>query len=133
MTQPLAFENQAEVSRRQILRGFLVGGAGFAALGVLPACTAKSTTTDSEDDNAAAAAIPGGTITWAKDEEATQLDPTSSTLGSSWEMHHILYDTLVMVDGTFTIVPGLAEKWETPSPTEYTFTLRSGAKFSNGR
>ena len=139
MTQPVAFETLTDVSRRRVLRGLLVGGAGLAAAGLLPGCTAKSesgngtgTTTESGEESSASP-IPGGTIIWAKDEEATQLDPTSSQLGSSWELHHILYDTLVMVDGEFNIEPGLAESWETPSPTEYVFTLREGVKFSNGR
>ena len=137
MTQPTLFDALSDLNRRQVLRGLLVGGAGVAAAGVLPGCTAKSgtgtTQAGEEASDTSASPIPGGTITWAKDEEATQLDPTSSQLGSSWELHHILYDTLVMVDGEFNIVPGLAESYESPSPTEYVFTLRQNAKFSNGR
>ena len=133
MTKPVPVP-LSDVSRRQVLRGLLIGGTGVAGLGLLPGCTAKTdTSTGSDEQTRSTSPVPGGTITWAKDEEATQLDPTSSQLGSSWELHHLLYDTLVMVDGEFNIVPGLAESYESPSPTEYVFTLRKGTKFSNGR
>ena len=75
----------------------------------------------------------GGTVTWAKPVEATALDPTTALLGPSWELHHLVYDSLVGLDEQLNVVPSLATEWEVTSPTEYVFTLRPGVKFSNGR
>lgn len=44
----------------------------------------------------------------------------------------LLYETLVQQDYNLEVIPFLAEKWETPSPTTYIFQLRKDARFSNG-
>jgi len=44
-----------------------------------------------------------------------------------------VYETLVKLDQSGKIVPGLAEKWTvSPDGKTYTFTLRSGVKFTSG-
>lgn len=44
-----------------------------------------------------------------------------------------LYDSLITVDGSGSLVPQLAESWTvSPDATEATFTLRADAKFSDG-
>jgi len=80
-----------------------------------------------------AMAAPGGTITWGKSIEATMLDPHTALVGSSWQLQFLVYETLTAMGDGFTVKPGLAESWETPSPTEYIFKLRDGVTFSNGR
>jgi peptide/nickel transport system substrate-binding protein len=78
-------------------------------------------------------AASGGQIIWGKSIEATMLDPHTALVGSSWQLQFLVYETLTSMGDGFTVQPGLAESWETPSPTEYIFTLRKGVTFSNGR
>jgi peptide/nickel transport system substrate-binding protein len=126
------FDAPARVSRRSVLRGMLVGSAALGGAGVLAACGRREesgTTTAAAD----AAAQRGGTIVWGKPAEATLLDPTTGGVGSSMELFQIVYDPLIAVDGELELIPALATSWESPSPTEYRFTLREGVRFSNGR
>lgn len=80
-----------------------------------------------------AAAAGGGRLVWGKSIEATMLDPHTALVGSSWQLQFLVYETLTSMEDGFRVAPGLAESWETPSPTEYVFTLRQGVRFSNGR
>lgn len=80
----------------------------------------------------AALAATGGTITWARPTETVLMDPHSSSLGTSWELQHLAYDSLLRMDDNLKIQPSLAEAWEWKSNT-LVFTLRSGVKFANGR
>lgn len=126
------FHAPAGVSRRSVLRGFLVGGAVVATPGLLTACGER----ESAGTAAATSTIEttrGGTIVWGKPLEATLLDPTTGGVGSSMELFQIVYDGLVGVDGDLQLVPGIASRWEQASPTEYVFTLRDDVRFSNGR
>lgn len=104
------------LSRRAVMRTGLAA-LGATALGALPSRLARAA---------------GGTLTWAKPLEATSLDPHTSILGSSWQLLHLVYDSLVDVDGELNPIPGIAESWEQESPTSYVFTLREGVRFSDG-
>jgi len=76
----------------------------------------------------------GGTfIRWSA--EPSTLDPVMSTDAASHEIITKLFDALVQYKpGTTEIEPGLAKSWDvTPDALEYTFYLRSGVKFHNGR
>jgi len=76
----------------------------------------------------------GGTfVRWAS--EPSTLDPALSTDQASHEILTKLFDALVQfAPGTTEIEPGLAESWDVSSDgTVYTFTLREGVKFHNGR
>ena len=49
-------------------------------------------------------------------------------------MTGLVYDNLVSIDQDLKLQPGLAESWTvTPDNLTYTFKLRKGAKFHNGR
>ncbi len=80
-----------------------------------------------------AVSASGGTITWAKPDEAQSLDPHTDFNGNTWKFFFPVYDTLVTVGETVDIQPGIAESWEQVSPTTYIFQLRRNAAFSNGR
>ncbi|MCK2220175.1 ABC transporter substrate-binding protein [Actinomadura sp. ATCC 31491] len=64
---------------------------------------------------------------------ATGYDPQLADVASTWQLLSLSYETLVTIGPDFSVQPLLAEKWETPSPTEYVFHLRPGVTFSNGR
>ncbi|MGP4019576.1 ABC transporter substrate-binding protein [Saccharopolyspora sp. 5N708] len=63
----------------------------------------------------------------------TGLDPQLAEVATSWQLLSLSYETLVEMGPGFRIDPGLAESWETPSPTRYVFRLRPGVTFANGR
>lgn len=65
--------------------------------------------------------------------EVNGLDPQTAETSRSWMIMSLAHETLVDLDENFEPVPALAESWEIVSPTEYVFTLREDAMFSNGR
>jgi len=75
----------------------------------------------------------GPSITWGKSIEVSMIDPHTALVGSAWQLQYLVYETLVQMGDNFETLPGLAESWDTPSPTTYVFHLREGVKFSNGR
>lgn len=60
------------------------------------------------------------------------IDPHWSTLGSQAEALRHIYDTLVDVDDTLQLQPGLAESWEAVDDTTWDFKLREGVTFHDG-
>ena len=62
------------------------------------------------------------------------LDPGLSTDVPTGEVVSLLFDNLTQFDADARLVPGLARAWETdPAGRVYTFHLRSGATFHDGR
>jgi peptide/nickel transport system substrate-binding protein len=76
----------------------------------------------------------GGTFVRWQSEPST-LDPVMSTDQASHEIITKVFDALVQfAPGTTEIEPGLAESWDVSADgTVYTFTLREGVMFHNGR
>ncbi|SEF81438.1 peptide/nickel transport system substrate-binding protein [Nonomuraea solani] len=64
---------------------------------------------------------------------ATGYDPQLADVATTWQLLSLSYETLTTIGPDFSVQPLLAEKWDTPSPTEYVFHLRKGVTFSNGR
>ncbi|MDR1732247.1 MAG: ABC transporter substrate-binding protein [Synergistaceae bacterium] len=64
--------------------------------------------------------------------DATTMDPIKHNDVPSSRACGAVYDTLIFLDDEGNVTPGLAEKWETISPTELKFYLRKGVKFHNG-
>lgn len=77
----------------------------------------------------------GGDIVVTYKDDITTLDPAIGYDWVNWSMIKSLYSRLVDYEpGTATIVPSLAESFEVaPDGLTYTFKLRKGVKFSNGR
>jgi len=73
------------------------------------------------------------TISWGKPAEITGFDVHVAGTVASWEMYQMIYETLLQADENLELQPALAESFEQTSPTSYTFTIRDGATFSNGR
>ncbi len=68
------------------------------------------------------------------DLQAGGLDPARFTGLTEWAIAIDIYNGLVQFDEKNAIVPDLAERWSvSPDSRVYTFTLRKGVKFSNGR
>src|SRR5437899_11407651 len=73
------------------------------------------------------------TLRYANQGDLKSLDPY--TLNETTTHAHLgqIYEGLITRDKDLKIIPGLAERWETPEePTRWRFHLRKGVKFQNG-
>jgi len=78
--------------------------------------------------------VTGGTIRAAMIASAPTLDPHSGTHLAIREVGLHIFENLLAFDSKFQIVPQLAERWEVSADGKvYTFFLRKGVKFHNGR
>ncbi len=74
------------------------------------------------------------TLRYALTAEPTTLDPAMVEDGTTIDLLQSIYSGLVKWDENNKIVPDLAEKWDMSADgTVYTFHLRHGVKFHNGR
>lgn len=112
----------------------------FAAAAVIVgACTTSGgpAPTSGGAATTAASAAPkvnyGGTITFALENDVSNLDPMLSGLFVDRNIHYAMYDSLVRVDVKGNIIPWLAEKWTTSTDGKtVTFNLRQGVKYHDG-
>ena len=105
----------------------IVGACGQPGSG--PSTSSGGNATSS----AAAKANYGGTITFALENDVSNLDPMLSGLFVDRNIHYAMYDSLVRVDPKGNIIPWLAEKWTTSSDGKtVTFNLRQGVKYHDG-
>jgi len=76
----------------------------------------------------------GGTLKAAWDAEWVSLDPHLSSAYSSFAVLANVVEGLTTFDDDIKLVPSLAESWEqSEDGLTWTFKIRSGVKFSNGR
>lgn len=75
----------------------------------------------------------GGTLRVGTNQDQIGLDPQVSNATSSSRIYENMYSTLVKFNEKLEISPDLAESYTADSPTQYTFKLRKGVKFHNGR
>lgn len=117
-------------TRRDLLAIVLAAGATTLAA----ACTgggaqtaANAPASTSKPDGA------GGTITFALEDDPISFDPLKSNAFIDRNIHYQIYDSLVRVDAKSTIVPWLAEKWDTTADGRtVTFSLRKGVTYHDG-
>jgi oligopeptide transport system substrate-binding protein len=88
---------------------------------------------------AMAANVPKGVQLHDKQEltrnngsEPETLDPALAEGLPSNNIIRDMFEGLTAVDGSGTIVPGVAESWKQTNPTTWVFKLRTNAKWSNG-
>ena len=117
--------------REAILRG---GALGLS----LPAMIALHGATGGVGALAAQDATPepvtGGTLKLGVQADPAELDPHKTSLTAAWHVIEHVYETLVTTDETLAPLPGLAESWEVSDDgISYTFALRQGVTFHNGR
>jgi oligopeptide transport system substrate-binding protein len=88
--------------------------------------------------NGGAGALPTGNnanvLRYALIDEPTTLDPAKVEDGTTIDLLQQVYEGLVRWSENNEIEPNLAEKWEVSEDgTTYTFHLKKGVKFHNGR
>jgi oligopeptide transport system substrate-binding protein len=82
----------------------------------------------------AAGGKPAGTLRGVFISDPPTLDPAQATDTTSSAVVRQLFDTLVELDERLQPVPALAERWSISRDQRiYTFVLRAGVKFHNGR
>jgi peptide/nickel transport system substrate-binding protein len=79
-------------------------------------------------------ARPTGTLRIAVGAPPITLDPSNASTENDLPIIGAIFDTLLTFDDQYKeLVPSLAESWEANAEaTEFTFNLRSGAKFHDG-
>ncbi|MGH7559744.1 MAG: ABC transporter substrate-binding protein [Gemmatimonadales bacterium] len=77
---------------------------------------------------------PGSALQYYLVSDPRSLDPALSTDVTTGEVVALLFDNLTQFDAEGRLGPGLATRWETDSAGRtYTFHLRSGVRFHDGR
>ncbi len=75
----------------------------------------------------------GGTLTIGTNQDAVGFDPHLTNATASYRILENVYNGLLTFNDKLEIQPDLAESYTVDSPTQYTFKLRKGVKFHNGR
>src|ERR1700716_384128 len=109
----------------------------FAAVAVIAGACAPSTggpaASGGPSATTAAKANYGGTVTFALENDVSNLDPMLSGLFVDRNIHYAMYDSLVRVSPKGEILPWLAKKWTTSTDGKtVTFNLRQGVKYQDG-
>ncbi|MEX2542126.1 MAG: ABC transporter substrate-binding protein [Trueperaceae bacterium] len=79
-------------------------------------------------------AAQSGTLDIAVDQSPVGLDPHVATAFATFAIIDQVYEDLVELNADLQLEPALAESWEVSDDgLAYTFQLRSGVKFHNGR
>jgi ABC-type transport system substrate-binding protein len=95
------------------------------ALLLLAGCSAPSGDTSTAD---------APYLRLADQDDIPTLDPARGYDTASWQFEEMLFNTLVDYDDDGQLIPELAVDWETSTDgLSYTFHLRTGVRFTNGR
>ncbi len=98
------------------------------------AAPASETTAAPATETTAAPAAVEQILIAAQGSEPDQLDPHMTSAYASFQVLENVYDTLVQPGADLSMEPALAESWDISADNlTWTFTLRSGVKFHNGR
>jgi peptide/nickel transport system substrate-binding protein len=74
----------------------------------------------------------GGTLKMALESELRTLDPVASSQRVERQVYYNMYDSLLTIDSSLKIKPGLATSWQYTDPKTLQMTLRTGVKFHDG-
>jgi len=72
-------------------------------------------------------------LTFLLEANPTNLDPRYATDGQSAHLDGLLFSSLLERDAQMNLHGDLAESWSIPDPLTYTFHLRHGVRFHDGR
>ncbi len=132
---------QTKLSRRRMLQGAAVGGAGLAAAAVIGCDEEEGSTSQQPSQTGAAAADEprrGGTLTWADfGVDAPHMDPHTNSFAALHDRGPaMIYNRLMMWDlpkypEELVQIGDLSESFENPEPTTFVFKMRQAAKWQN--
>lgn len=78
--------------------------------------------------------VSGGILRVGLSADPAELDPHKTSLTAAWHVLEFVYNGLVTTNEALEPVPALAEEWEiSEDGLTYTFSLRQGVMFHNGR
>ncbi|TBL73301.1 ABC transporter substrate-binding protein [Paenibacillus thalictri] len=103
---------------------------------MLAACSSGDNTpaAGSGDAGAGKAAATGGEMRVAMSAQPPTLDPHMTTVTATRDTARTIYETLVTLNSKYQVTPMLAEKIDASADGKtYTFQLRKGVKFHNGK
>ncbi|TDC27153.1 ABC transporter substrate-binding protein [Streptomyces sp. 8K308] len=113
--------------RKRIARGTLATLSGATALSLVLAGCSDSGSSDG------AAPAGGGDLVIGVTSDPDTLFPWTATQFQAVNVLQNIYGTLTELDSDMSVVPGLAEEWETSEDgSTLTFHLRSGVTFQDG-
>jgi peptide/nickel transport system substrate-binding protein len=119
-------------NRRQFLSIALKVAGGLALASCAPASPTASPVTGATGAATSGGPKRGGMLVIADRADNKTVDPAYINDTPARLIGRAIYDTLVDVDEKGTIVPVLAERWETPDPKTYLLHLRQGLKYTDG-
>lgn len=94
--------------------------------------TQKENESDEDEDEGTQSA--GGDLQYALNTQPPTIDPVMSTATATRDVARHIFEPLVTLDSNYQPQPMLAESWEeSDDGLTYTFHLRQGVKFHNGK
>ncbi len=117
--------------RDAIVRGAALGLSvpAMMALGAVGNAPFRAAAQDASPE-----AKTGGTLRVGLSADPAELDPHKTSLTAAWHVLEHIYEGLVTTNAALEPVPVLAEEWEiSEDGLTYTFKLRQGVTFHNGR
>jgi peptide/nickel transport system substrate-binding protein len=131
-----AVGGRSGLTRRNLLRRG-AAGAGLLAVGpLLAACGSGTAASSAAASGAAASGTPkrGGTLSFGRQTGPTQLDPANSIVEGDVYTLDKIFEPLYITNPAGQLVPWLAQGHTVSSDGKtWTFTLRPGVKFSDGK
>ncbi len=107
---------------------FIVGCSSSASSGV------KGESNGTDTSSKEIPSYTGGDLHIALNSQPGKLDPHVSTTTDTRDVARPIFETLVTLNSKFEVEPMLAEKYEVSDDgLEFTFYLRKGVKFHNGK
>ncbi len=118
-----------KITRRQAIAMATAAGLAapaFSLIAAVPGVAAQSTPNPD--------AKTGGVLRVGLSADPAELDPHLTSLTAAWHVIEHVYEGLVSYDSSLAPIPSLAESWDVSEDgLTYTFALRQGVLFHNGR
>jgi peptide/nickel transport system substrate-binding protein len=124
------------LTRRELLGRGAVGASLLAAGPLIAACSSGGPAAAPSASATAGGGRPkrGGTLSFGRDTGPTQLDPANSIVGGDVYTLDKIFEPLYITNTQGQLVPWLAQGHTVSSDAKtWTFALRPGVKFSDGR